>query len=364
MISGPAMTVGTIGGEWQVKSSSANSEPITPLNIVVVPHTNHGSNFTAQPAKVGNSILFTDRPGNKIRELIYDFSADGLVANDITYLSEHILRNGLGVKYSAYQQEPNNLCWHVLSDGTAAVVTINKQQEIVAWHRHSLYQATIESIAVIPGDNGESDNVYFVVNRNGSRYVEVLNQDFSPNGLNKRGMRFLDGAVVFPELNSAGTFSGTIVKGLHHLEGKTVTVISDGETLGTAYTVSGGSITIASQTNKELIVGLPYSSTAKSLPPEGGSAFGVSQGKIKKIAKYNVRLLNSLELSYGFDANGQSLNSITNLHENGTSTDFYTGTKELIPNNPYDAESQWTLSTSKPYPLNILSVTMTVETGE
>jgi hypothetical protein len=180
-------------------------------------------------------------------------------------------------------------------------------------------------------------------------------------------MRYLDGFVSYDNVATASVdtqFDGTVVNGLWHLNDQTVSVSVNGTLLG-SYIVSSGAITISpSQTNAELVVGMAYTSTAKSLPPEGGSAFGVSQGKIKKIAKYNVRLLNSLELSYGFDANGQSLNSITNLHENGTSTDFYTGTKELIPNNPYDAESQWTLSTSKPYPLNILSVTMTVEAGE
>lgn len=365
MISGPAITVGTTGGEWQVKSSSTTSEPITPLNIVVTPHTSHGSHNRVQPVRIGNSVMFADRPGNRVRELIYDFSVDALVSKDLTYLSEHMLREGTGAIYSAYQQEPNNICWYVLNDGTLAAVTINKDQEIVAWHHHSISNGTsdavVESIAVIPNTDSSKDNVYMVVKRGNNRYVELLQNDFYPNGTNRKGMAYLDGSVIF----SGTDFSGTVVAGLHHLEGKTVTVTIDGTELGT-YTVSGGAITIASQTSKELVVGVLYTSTAKSLPPEGGSAFGVSQGKIKKIAKYNVRLLNSLALDYGFNANGQSLNSITNLHEDGSiaNTNFYTGTKELVPNNPYDAESQWTLSTSKPYPLNILSVTMTVEAGE
>jgi hypothetical protein len=358
MSSGPAIVVGTVGAEWQVKSSSVTSEPITPLNIVVVPHTGHGSNASVQPIRLGTSVLFADRPSQKIRELIYDFSVDSLVSNDITYLSEHILRDGSGAVYSAYQQEPNNLCWFVLNDGTLAAVTINKAQEIVAWHRHIIKDGLVESIAVVPNDDSTRDDVYLVINRNGTRYIELLKPDFYPASPSTRtGMRYLDSCFVNE------SFSGTLVYGLNHLNGKEVTVVINGTAIG-KYTVSSGSITIPSQSNKELVVGLPYTSTAKSLPPEGGSMFGTSQGKIKKIAKYNVRLLNSLTLDYGFDANGQSLNSITNLHENGTSTDFYTGTKELIPNNPYDAESQWTLSTSQPYPLNILSVTMTVESGE
>jgi hypothetical protein len=361
LVPGTSLSVGTTGGEWQVKSSSATSEPITPTNIVVVPHTEHGSHYLVQPIKIGPYILFCDRPGKKVRELVYDFSVDSLASKDLTYISEHLFRNGGGAIASAYQQEPNNLCWFVMDDGTLSCLTINKEQEIIAWHRHTIAGGEVESIAVVPGLSNSRDLVYMVVQRGENRYVELLQDDFYPaSPSTKTNMMFLDGLV---ELDSK--FKGTTIAGLHHLEGKYVTVTMNGVPLSSTYQVSGGSITISpSQTDSEMHVGLAYTSTAKSLPPEGGSIFGTSQGKIKKIAKYNVRLLNSLELSYGFDANGQSLNSITNLHENGTSTDFYTGTKELIPNNPYDAESQWTLSTSKPYPLNILSVTMTVEAGE
>ena len=361
MSSGTSLTVGTTGAEWQIKSSSATSEPISPTNIVIVPHTQHGTSGTIQPIKIGPSTLFCDRPGKKVRELVYDFSVDSLTSKDLTYISEHLFRNANGSIASAYQQDPNNLCWFVMNDGTLSCLTINKEQEIVAWHRHLISGGLVESIAVVPGLSNSRDLVYMVVNRENNRYIELLQDDFYPSSPStKTNMMFLDGLV---ELDSR--FKGTVVAGLHHLEGKTVTVTMNGIPLANTYQVSGGKITVSpSQTNSEMHVGLPYTSTARSLPPEGGSAFGVSQGKIKKIAKYNVRLLNSLEIDYGFNTNGQSLNSLTNLHENGTSTDFYTGTKELVPNNPYDAESQWTLSTSKPYPLNILSVTMTVETGE
>ena len=365
MTAGPTIVVGTVGAEWQVKSSSVTSEPITPLNIVVVPHTTHGSNASVQPLRIGNSTFFADRPGNKIRELIYDFQQDGLVSNDLTYLSEHILRDGSGAVRSAYQQEPNNLCWFVLNDGTLAAVTINKAQEIVAWHHHTIQDAVIEDIAVVPSTGGTYDDVWVAVKRTISnstkRTIEKLDCDFNPASVsNRTGMRYLDGYVELTGHSSSSVY------GLNNLAEKTVDVVVDGIKNGSYSVSASGGITGISPTpsSATVLVGLPYTSTARSLPPEGGSAFGTSQGKIKKIAKYNVRLLNSLALDYGFDSNGQSLNSITNLHENGTSTNFYTGTKELIPNNPYDAESQWTLSTNKPYPLNILSVTMTVETGE
>lgn len=377
MVSGPAMTIGTMSGEWQVKSSNLSSEPITPLNVVVVPHTGVGSSVFVKPVKVGSSIIFADRSAKKVSELVYDYQYDGLVAKDLTYLSEHILRTHGGVVSCVYQQSPNSICWFLLEDGTLSSLTINKEQDVFAWHHHEISNGFVESIVTVPAQDLSYDNLYLIVKRNvadfGSppvykRYVELLQKEFEPlSNSSLYEMRFLDGYTSFDNVNSNGQnqlWSGQYIYGLQHLNGRSVSVLLNGQLYG-PFTVSSGAINlIETFSNKEAVVGLAYTSTAKSLPPEGGSAFGVSQGKIKKLAKYNVRLLNSLALDYGFNANSQTLNSLTNLHENGTSTDFYTGTKELIPNNPYDAESQWTLSTSKPYPLNVLSVTLTVETGE
>lgn len=364
--SGPALTIGTIGGEWQAKAGSSISEPITPGNIVIVPHTSHGSADLVQPIRVGNNILFADRACKRVWSLYYDFSVDGLVSEDVSFIAEHLLREGDCAIRSAFQQEPNNIAWYLLGDGTLAALTWDKPHEVGAWHRHVIADSTstdafVEDIAVVPKDDGTQDDLYLVVKRsvNGStkRYIERLEQEFEPVSASSRtGMRFLDG---FIEITN---HSATTISGLHSMEGKTVTVVGNGTVVGT-FTVSSGTVSIGLTTYATVLVGIPYTSTVKSLPPEAGSAFGTSQGKIKRILKMHARILNALALSYGWNQNGASLNETTDLY--GTaSTNFYTGTRELIPNNPNDPESQWTLQTSRPYPLSILSVTLTVECGE
>lgn len=364
MESGPTMTIGTSGGEWQVKAGSAVSEPITPSNISVTPHTSHGSAARPRPTRVGSSIIFADRPGKRVRELSYSYQDDGLVSRDTTHISEHILRDGGGVIETAYQQEPNNILWFLLTDGTLAAMTWNKEQEVAAWHRHIIAgggaDAVVESIACVPSADSSRDDFYLIVKRtiNGAtqRWVEMLESDFYPASVStKTGMRFLDGGRLIED------FTGTAITGLTHLEGKTVRALGNGANLGT-FTVSSGSITLLAAYD-EVWVGLDYTSLAKSLPPEAASAFGTSHGQIKQVKKMQARILSSLDFEYGWS--GATLNSKTALELNkGQSSNFVTDTVELIPNAPYNPESQWTIQTSKPYPLNVLSVSLTVECGE
>ena len=101
-------------------------------------------------------------------------------------------------------------------------------------------------------------------------------------------------------LDSYLTYEGTpvsTVSGLAHLSGATVSVMADGQWL-TPKVVSGSSITLEVPASK-IIVGLPYESKIVPLRPEGGSQFGFSQGKRKKVESLIVRLERSAGLNYG-----------------------------------------------------------------
>ena len=161
-------------------------------------------------------------------------------------------------------------------------------------------------------------------------------------------------------LVAEGPVTGTTITGLTHLEDEFVVAMVDGISQGNK-TVTSGAVTITA--GNEVWIGKSFTSIAKSLPPEAGSAFGTSHGAIKQVKKMKARILNSLGFSYGWS--GATLNSKTALELNsGQSSNFVTDTVELIPNAPYHPESQWTIQTSEPYPLNLLSMSLVVECGE
>ena len=182
---GEVLAVGTVGGEFVVSSSSEN-EALTPTNVRVVRQTAFGSAPIA-PRRVSNVVLFIQRAKRKIREFVHRFDVDNFVAPDLTLLAEHI--TATGVVQMDYQQEPDSVLWCCLSDGALLGMTYQRDQEVVAWHKHILGGVSdsagsdpiVESLAIIPttaSDGAGRDQVYLsvkrFVNNKTYRYIEVL----------------------------------------------------------------------------------------------------------------------------------------------------------------------------------------------
>ena len=126
------LIIGTAGGEFAV-SGGGTDVAITPTNILIKKQSNHGAaNVDAIPA--GNATLFLQRAKRKLRELAYNFDVDGYVSPDLTILAEHITEGGL--TQISYQQEPNQIIWGVRNDGELVGLTYQREQQVVAWHRH------------------------------------------------------------------------------------------------------------------------------------------------------------------------------------------------------------------------------------
>ena len=179
LTSARTLIIGTAGGEFVV-SGGGDNNPITPTNIMIKKQSNHGA-ANVDAISVGNATLFLQRAKRKIRELAYNFDVDGYIAPDLTILAEHITEGN--VVEMAYQEEPLAIIWCVRGDGQLIALTYQREQEVVAWHRHIIGgvfgtgDAVVESVAVIPTDDSEYE-LYMIVKRtiNGAttRYVEYL----------------------------------------------------------------------------------------------------------------------------------------------------------------------------------------------
>ena len=206
------LIIGTAGGEFAVYGGGDN-DAITPTNIIIKKQSNYGgANVDAVP--VANATLFLQRAKRKIRELAYNFDVDGYVAPDLTILAEHITQGG--ITQMAYQEEPLSIIYAVREDGELVAVTYQRDQQVVAWHRHifggsfGTGNAVCESVAVIPTDLDEYE-VYVIIKRtiNGAtkRYVEVLNTfDFTET--DNTSFNYLDSQLNYDGVST--TFNGDI----------------------------------------------------------------------------------------------------------------------------------------------------------
>jgi hypothetical protein len=367
LVSGSALGIGTAGGEWQVKSASSINNPITPSSISAKEYTTHGAGSRIQPAKIGSSVLFVDRSKRKVHELFYSYQDDAVVSDELTVISEHILREHTGAVAAAFQQKPHSIYWIVCGDGTLSAVTFNKKQEVVAWHHHTIAGATVEWISTIPSSDGTEDEVWMVCKRtvNSAEYrtIEVLESDFYPaSAVSRAGMRFQDGHILLQP--TTATFTLNTITGLNWLAGQTVAVTKHKTdytfVYETAVVSAGGEITPITTTGfSEITIGVNGNADVGSLPPEGGSPFGNSQGQQKKLIYLDVRFLDTMNVSYG--PNSSSLVSKTLTPATGV---WFSKTERLVPNNGWDVESKYYIRQAYPYPLNILMVVAKLETNE
>lgn len=167
---------GTLGGEFTI--TGGQDDNITPTNIKAVRQASFGSNKVT-PLNVGNLLLFNQRAGRKVRELVFNFDVDGYLAPDITLLAEHVTESG--ITDMAYQQEEDAIIWATTADGALIGCTYLRDQNVVAWHRHPVggELTLVESVAVIPSADSLRDELWTTVKRrvNGitKRFVEYLN---------------------------------------------------------------------------------------------------------------------------------------------------------------------------------------------
>lgn len=282
-----ALLVGTARNELSIQEQTT-TQVFAADNAASMPQTEYGSRLL-EPIRVGTAVLFIQRAGRKLREMIYDYASDRYKADDLTVLSEHIV--DAGVIDMDFQQEPDNILWCVLADGTISALTYNRERGVVAWVPHVIGgpDAFVEAVASISAPDGRRDDVWFVVRRtiNGStvRYVEVLEDN---------RLAETDTADAF--YGDAGiTYEGVSTKtisGLGHLEGATVQVLADGSAHADCV-VSGGQITLNRFATK-VQIGFDSPAQLQTMRADGGAQDGTAQTRSKSFGEVWARLHNTI----------------------------------------------------------------------
>jgi hypothetical protein len=216
------LLAGTVAGEWIVRPSS-QAEALTPTNVTAKRSTTFGS-ANIQAEQIGNAGIFVQRSGRKVRELTYFFESDGFRAVDLTVLAEHVTESG--IVQMGQQNEPQPTIWCVRTDGELAACTYERNVDSfrASWHRHILggqsdaagTKSIVESVAVIPAQDGSRDEVWIVVNRwidgGTKRYVEYFSRDFEDEVEQKDGF-FVDSGLTYdaPLTITAATKANPVV---------------------------------------------------------------------------------------------------------------------------------------------------------
>jgi hypothetical protein len=344
------LLVGTAGDEWTLGASDQNST-ITPTNVQALRQSSYGSKYL-RSLVVNDVILFVQRAGRKVRELVYSFQTDGWVAPDLTVLSEHVT-DGEIVEL-AYQQQQDAIYWVVTGNGELCGMTYEREQKVIGWHRHTT-DGTFESVATIYGGTGP-DQVWVAVKRtiNGvtKRYVERFNVNTRAQfeEADKESWWYLDCAKRIINSPASATVSG-----LSHLEGKEVDILADGA-VSPSKTVASAVITLQ-DAQENILVGLPFVSTIQPMFFEIATQAGSSVGTKKRIPKAFIYLRNSLGGSFSWD--GVAYDTI---HSRGatdlmdSSPPVFSGPYEAIVAGSSARTGALRVRQDQPLPLTVLTI--------
>lgn len=215
MVAADALLIGTRGAEFSV-SEVTTSDVFGPGNIKASQESAYGSR-QVKPGRIGDSTLFVQPTGRRLRDMRYSFNVNGYDANDLMVLSDHIAHGQ--VIQQDFALEPHSIMWACCNDGSLIALTYLLEQDVLGWHPHQIGGGTgergmVESLQVIPSPDGTHDQlwmqVYRVIDGVPTRYIEYMEADWVEDDFDLSQAVFSDSALTFDGYlpGATGTITG------------------------------------------------------------------------------------------------------------------------------------------------------------
>jgi hypothetical protein len=213
MVSGRALQIFTAGAEHTITGT-----PITPTAIVREQQTRNGIKRYVRTVEVDGVELYVQEGGAALQQFLFSDAEQAWRSDLASLLAPHLILSpvDMAVRKSAQQDDANHVML-VNAAGTVSVLTTLRAQEVTGFTRWET-DGQIRAVASL----GQGV-VFFAVLRAGTLRIETWDATLR-----------LDAAV--------GTTFGspaTVLTGLTHLNGRTVTLLGDRSFLGTAVVAAG-----------------------------------------------------------------------------------------------------------------------------
>lgn len=346
-----SLIVGTTLGVWAITSPDGSS--LTPESNSIKRQMQLGASSGFQAAPIQNNVLFLQRKGRKIQELTGgSVEYGGYSAADLTQLATHITRGG--VTQMVAGSLPDSALF-LVTGGELAVLTYERSQNVVGWARW-VTNGTIESFATTTGA-AEDDDLWIVVKRGGSRYIEHLAPDMLrvEESNDVANLRFLD---CYTEKVEATEF--TTVAGLERFNGGEVDTFIDGEPAGLV-TVTGGVATLPHPA-KNAVVGNPYTTEVRPTSFDFGAI-----GSKTAVIELMIRFRNSLGGETSQTREEGSWSTIQQPHPrstDGTPRPLVSHDFKSTPHSTRGRRTSISVRQTQPLPMTILAMRITTKSSK
>lgn len=219
------LLVGTSNIIWRLWPGSTNTA-LGPLAISANPQSYYGENPSCASILYGDSAIFAEYDGRRLRDLIYQFAYDKFVGQELTLYSRHLIPFGTRMTRLAYKPDPaGQMVFALRSDGGLLACTYLREQQVTGW-AHWDTQGTFEDICVIPENTSYA--LYAIIKRTindiAVRYVERL---ASREVKSIYDYQFLDCNLTYDGRNTSAT-TMLLTGGTTWTAGDTGTVVASG----------------------------------------------------------------------------------------------------------------------------------------
>lgn len=333
------VVVFTGGSEQSISATTT----LSPTNANIVESTAYGITESIRPIKVGSELLFVQKSGERLRSLIYDYSVDSLVSNELTVLASHIAKDHGGFKEMVYQQEPDSIVWFVMNDGTISSLTLNREQSVNSWSQHNIGGQALSTLT-LPSVSG-ADRLYFLVNRNGTIQLEQVKEGLLLDSVIKVPVQHNKPCIVQDPLISI-------------LGDEIAAYFNDGESIYSLPILNreGNTLTIDCEMSVgDIYIGRKFTARISLFPPEIQGSPATSSPALFKINHINLYLYETINPK----VNGEMV-ELKQFTENVFEAPKpYTGSKRVEMNGWNDFDNfKLTIEQDEPLPFHITAVVL------
>ena len=261
----------------------SETKPLTPATISIRPQANYGITTTCNGKVFDGAVSYAQTGGKVMRELIYNDTIQAYSAEQTSVFTAQRVSNPQAIAaLPASASIPEQYLFVVMDNGGMAVLHSLRSQQLTGWTFWTTPNGLFKSVAVV-------NNEAFVLILRGTTYsLEKFRFDVEAS---------LDG---FTTHAAAATFASGVL-GPARADGK-YDVVSAGKHYGTL-SLSGGVLTPDVAPTGETYIGIGWSPTLETLPPEIETPIGSLHVRPKRLSQVSVTIAGSVSVR----ANGQDL---------------------------------------------------------
>lgn len=261
--------------EAELYVPTTENRPLTPSTIAIKRQTSYGSG-SVSPVEFDGALVFLTKSKGAVREFVYSDLSQAYNSDALTLLSQHMIGSPTDmVSQREASDQVEAYLYTVNSDGKMPVMVSIRKEQLQGWAEYTT--------------DGEFKNV---VNVNRKIYVIV---ERTINSVTKTFLELLDNEyhtdAASKQTNASAITDWTVA----HLPNTEVVVKSGNYSLGTYTTDSSGDLTLTSAVD-EVEIGINFTPTMTTLPPEFTLQDGISVGQKRRIVRAVLDLNETLDV--------------------------------------------------------------------